>query len=109
MRAAEAALDRAPRAAALEALVALTHELAPVRMNVLDGSSTSHAEELERRREQVPLVAPGGARSPSGRSRPFAEALARPGISVIAEHKRRSPSAGAIRDGRVADGDRPGL
>jgi indole-3-glycerol phosphate synthase len=31
--------------------------------------------------------------------RPFAEALARPGTSVIAEHKRRSPSAGTIREG----------
>ena len=31
--------------------------------------------------------------------RPFSEALARPGTSVIAEHKRRSPSAGPIREG----------
>jgi indole-3-glycerol phosphate synthase len=31
--------------------------------------------------------------------RPFAEVLARPGLSLIAEHKRRSPSAGAIREG----------
>ncbi|WP_354697572.1 Indole-3-glycerol phosphate synthase [Paraconexibacter sp. AEG42_29] len=31
--------------------------------------------------------------------RPFSEALTRPGISVIAEHKRRSPSAGEIRAG----------
>jgi indole-3-glycerol phosphate synthase len=30
--------------------------------------------------------------------RPFTDALARPGLSVIAEHKRRSPSAGPIRD-----------
>jgi indole-3-glycerol phosphate synthase len=30
---------------------------------------------------------------------PFSEALVRPGLSVIAEHKRRSPSAGAIREG----------
>jgi indole-3-glycerol phosphate synthase len=37
--------------------------------------------------------------------RPFAEALARPGrINVVAEHKRRSPSRGAIReDLRPAD------
>ena len=32
--------------------------------------------------------------------RPFAEALARPGTSLIAEHKRRSPSAGVIREDR---------
>ena len=31
--------------------------------------------------------------------RGFAAALTRPGLSVIAEHKRRSPSAGAIREG----------
>lgn len=31
--------------------------------------------------------------------RPFSEALVRPGVSVIAEHKRRSPSAGEIRAG----------
>jgi indole-3-glycerol phosphate synthase len=36
--------------------------------------------------------------------RPFAEALTRPGVSLIAEHKRRSPSAGEIRAGAtVAD------
>jgi indole-3-glycerol phosphate synthase len=35
---------------------------------------------------------------------PFAEALSRPGSSVIAEYKRRSPSAGVIREGAgVAD------
>jgi len=35
---------------------------------------------------------------------PFAEALSRPGTSVIAEHKRRSPSVGVIREGAsVAD------
>jgi indole-3-glycerol phosphate synthase len=31
-------------------------------------------------------------------SRPFAEALSRPGTSVVAEYKRRSPSAGPIRE-----------
>jgi indole-3-glycerol phosphate synthase len=30
--------------------------------------------------------------------RPFRDALAGPGLSLIAEHKRRSPSAGAIRE-----------
>ena len=41
----------------------------------------------------------------SGREgRPFAEALSHPGTSLIAEHKRRSPSAGAIReDGSCAE------
>ena len=31
--------------------------------------------------------------------RPFSEALSRPGTSLVAEYKRRSPSAGAIREG----------
>jgi indole-3-glycerol phosphate synthase len=35
----------------------------------------------------------------AGEGRPFSEALARPGTSLIAEHKRRSPSAGVIREG----------
>src|SRR3954453_7185763 len=30
---------------------------------------------------------------------PFAESLSRPGTSVIAEYKRRSPSAGSIKEG----------
>jgi indole-3-glycerol phosphate synthase len=34
-----------------------------------------------------------------GIDRPFAEALSRPGTSVIGEYKRRSPSAGDIRPG----------
>ena len=34
---------------------------------------------------------------------PFAEALSRPGTSVIAEHKRRSPSAGTLREGASVD------
>ena len=38
--------------------------------------------------------------APAREGRPFAEALSRPGRSLIAEHKRRSPSAGAIREAR---------
>jgi indole-3-glycerol phosphate synthase len=36
---------------------------------------------------------------PEGLDRPFAEALSRPGTSVIAEYKRKSPSAGVIGEG----------
>ena len=66
----------------------------------LEGLVDATWRALERRRAQVPLEemqrAAAGAKT---EARPFAEALARPGTSLIAEHKRRSPSAGAIRDG----------
>ena len=56
-------------------------------------------DEVERRREIVPLSQLEAALRERPESRPFQEALTRPGISVIAEHKRRSPSAGVLRDG----------
>ena len=39
----------------------------------------------------------------AGDGRPFTEALSRPGTSLIAEHKRRSPSAGDIRPDSSCD------
>ena len=45
-----------------------------------------------------------GEIEPPGRSRPFSEALIAPGVSLIAEMKRASPSRGPIRpDAAVAD------
>jgi indole-3-glycerol phosphate synthase len=53
-----------------------------------------------RRRQRERSLSDLAAEVETGREgRPFAEALSRPGTSVIAEHKRRSPSAGMIRDG----------
>jgi indole-3-glycerol phosphate synthase len=53
-------------------------------------------EGVEERRNQVPQ-ADLEARLPGrDEDRPFSEALVRPGLSVIAEFKRRSPSAGEI-------------
>jgi indole-3-glycerol phosphate synthase len=53
----------------------------------------------ERRREQVPLEELNARLTARGDDRPFKEALVRPGLSLIAEFKRRSPSAGEIRPG----------
>jgi indole-3-glycerol phosphate synthase len=53
-----------------------------------------------RRRQRERSLSDLAAEVETGREgRPFAEALSRPGTSVVAEHKRRSPSAGTIRDG----------
>jgi indole-3-glycerol phosphate synthase len=50
--------------------------------------------EVARRKRHVPIH-----RDPEpGPRRPFVDALRRPGVSLIAEHKRSSPSAGTIRD-----------
>jgi indole-3-glycerol phosphate synthase len=54
---------------------------------------------LEQRKREVDLSELERRLGSPREGRPFAEALARPGTSVIAEYKRRSPSAGAIRAG----------
>jgi indole-3-glycerol phosphate synthase len=62
--------------------------------HLLDGTR----ERLDRARRERPfdqLEELAAAAEP----RPFSEALARPGTSLVAEYKRRSPSAGPIREG----------
>jgi indole-3-glycerol phosphate synthase len=68
-------------------------------LSVLDRIVEATRDDVERRREIVPLAQLETALRERPESRPFQEALTRPGLSVIAEHKRRSPSAGAIREG----------
>jgi indole-3-glycerol phosphate synthase len=53
-------------------------------------------EGVEERRGQVPQADLESRLSARGEDRPFSEALVRPGLSLIAEFKRRSPSAGEI-------------
>jgi indole-3-glycerol phosphate synthase len=53
---------------------------------------------LERRKRERPFGELEQEASGQRQGRPFAEALSRPGTSLIAEHKRRSPSAGTIRE-----------
>jgi indole-3-glycerol phosphate synthase len=62
----------------------------------LVGSARAGAE---RRRAEVPLEDLEGRLAERPEQRPFGEALVRPGLSLIAEFKRRSPSAGEIRAG----------
>src|SRR5215203_6591696 len=66
----------------------MIEELAAAARTGAEGRSTEvPLEELQRRLGERP------------EQRPFREALVRPGLSLIAEFKRRSPSAGEIRDG----------
>src|SRR4051794_31219421 len=68
-------------------------------MSVLDRIVDATREDVARRREAVPLSELEGRLAAPRDDRPFREALIRPGVSLIAEHKRRSPSAGEIRAG----------
>jgi indole-3-glycerol phosphate synthase len=76
-----------------------------VSATVLERILLATREEVERRKRELPLeMLVGGspalastAARPAG-ERPFLEALRAPGIAVIAEFKRRSPSAGALRE-----------
>ena len=72
-------------------------------MNVLERIVESTRTDIARRRREVPMADLEQALARRD-DRPFSEALVQPRISLIAEHKRRSPSHGAIRaDSEVAD------
>jgi indole-3-glycerol phosphate synthase len=72
-------------------------------VSVLERIVEDTRDEVVRRRENVPLSRLEAAIVDRPEGRPFSEALLRPGISLIAEHKRRSPSAGAIREDSTVD------
>jgi indole-3-glycerol phosphate synthase len=65
----------------------------------LDELVDATRDALARRMRERPLAELEREADFGREGRPFAEALSRPGTSLIAEHKRRSPSAGAIREG----------
>jgi indole-3-glycerol phosphate synthase len=66
-------------------------------VSVLDRIVDATRQDLDRRREEVPQADLERALSARGEDRPFSEAVSRPGLSLIAEYKRRSPSAGPLR------------
>ena len=78
--------------------------MSPSGPTVLESILSSTREQLERRKREVPQgtledrsADPGQSEEQRSR-RGFRAALTRPGIAVIAEFKRRSPSAGTLRE-----------
>jgi indole-3-glycerol phosphate synthase len=65
---------------------------------VLDRILSETRAEVQRRKRDLPLQAPVVDEAAGGGTHRFREAIAQPGIAVIAEFKRRSPSAGALRE-----------
>jgi indole-3-glycerol phosphate synthase len=77
-------------------------------VSVLERIVEDTRDEVTRRRESIPLARLEAAIAERPEARPFSEALLRPGLSLIAEHKRRSPSAGATVDEIVCAYERGG-
>ena len=69
-------------------------------MSILEEIVERTWRDVARRRAETPLERLQAVLDEREEPRPFAEALASPGIAVIAEHKRRSPSAGDLRPTR---------
>jgi indole-3-glycerol phosphate synthase len=69
------------------------------RIERLVDATRARLDRARRERPLAELERLAAATDGEGDPRPFLEALSRPGTSVVAEHKRRSPSAGVISAG----------
>jgi indole-3-glycerol phosphate synthase len=68
-------------------------------MSRLDELVAAAREGVEHRKREVTIDILRAQLGTRGGSRPFSEALARPGLSLVAEFKRASPSGGDLRPG----------
>jgi indole-3-glycerol phosphate synthase len=68
-------------------------------VGIIDELIDGAREGVDARKRDLPAAELEAQLSRRGEDRPFQEALSRPGLSVIAEFKRRSPSAGDIAPG----------
>ena len=69
-------------------------------MSLLDQLISSAQSGVDQRRQLVPIEELRDRLASRDHDRPFNEALSRPGISLVCEFKRRSPSAGPIAPDR---------
>jgi indole-3-glycerol phosphate synthase len=72
-------------------------------MGILEQLVDGARQGVRARSAAVPLERLEGQLGEQTDQRPFKEALTRPGLSLIAEFKRRSPSAGEIRAGATVE------
>ncbi len=68
-------------------------------MAILDQLISAARHGVEERKRRVPAGQLADDLGRRGQDRPFREALARPGMSLVCEFKRKSPSAGEIAPG----------
>lgn len=68
-------------------------------MGIIEQLIEGAREGVQERKRELPQAELEARLSGRGQDRPFQEALTRPGLSVIAEFKRRSPSKGDIAPG----------
>ena len=68
-------------------------------MGILEQLISAASQGVKARSRQVPLADLEARLGERDQDRPFREALTRPGMSLICEYKRKSPSAGEIAPG----------